>query len=230
MNEILSANDVILVVDDEMFTRFMTHELLQRIGGPRVLSARDLAEARGHLNGPEAGAVRLALLDVQLPDGTGLELLRDIRCGRLAAASDLPVMIVTGQDSLGVAAAAIALDVDAFVGKPLSADSLRDHLGYLLGTHRLVEGPEYYSTIDIGGISAPAVPLPAAQHPADAVGVEWNELTPGVRIVCDILGPAGELLVQRNTVLTERLIRLLHGLKNAGMALDTIFIEAGHGG
>lgn len=217
------SKEEILIVDDEMFSRFMTTELFQRVGQPHIVSCRNQTEAMDYLTGDNAARLRLAVLDIQLPDGTGLDILRAIRCGQVAAPHDLPVMIVTGQDSLGVVAAAMALDVDAFMAKPLSASGLRDHLSYLLETPRQLSCAGDYAKIDISGIGpAPGVPR---DPPPGATKVACRDLCPGMRLAVDIQAPTGELLVQRNTVMSERLIRLLHGLVSAGLPLGDLHVE-----
>lgn len=213
----------ILIVDDEMFSRFMTTELFQRVGQPHIVSCRNQAEAMDYLTGDGAARLRLAVLDIQLPDGTGLDILRAIRCGQVAAPHDLPVMIVTGQDSLGVVAAAMALDVDAFMAKPLSAAGLRDHLTYLLQSPRQLASAGDYAKVDISGVG-PAPDMPQ-DPPPGAIKVASRDLCPGMRLAVDIQAPTGELLVQHNTVLSERLIRLLHGLESAGLPLGDLHVE-----
>ena len=65
----------ILVVDDEKTLRYALQEGLSE-EGYRVETAGDVAEAWERLAREE---YHLALLDQKLPDGNGLELLRDIR-------------------------------------------------------------------------------------------------------------------------------------------------------
>ncbi|KAF0221217.1 MAG: CheY-like [Rhodospirillaceae bacterium] len=228
---ILKRSESILIVDDEMFSRFMTAELFQRIGQPNIVSRRSQAEAMDYLRQEDAALLRLAVLDVQLPDGTGLDILRAIRCGRVAAPHDLPVMIVTGQDSLGVVAAAMALDVDFFLAKPLVAASLRDYLTFLLNTPRKLSTAADYARIDVSGIGTIAVPGNDGD-PGDlgpAITVACRDLCPGMRLAADVMAPTGELLVQRHTVLSERLIRLLHGLESAGLPVGALHIEVTDG-
>lgn len=217
------SKEEILIVDDEMFSRFMTTELFQRIGQPHITSRRNQAEAMEYLMGNDADRLRLAVLDIQLPDGSGLDILRAIRCGQVAAPHDLPVMIVTGQDSLGVVAAAMALDVDAFMAKPLSAGGLREHLTFLLDSPRQLATASDYAKVDISGIGHP--PGMPQDVPPQATKVACLDLCPGMRLAVDIQAPTGELLVQHSTVLSERLIRLLHGLESAGLPLGDLYVE-----
>lgn len=81
----------ILLVDDEPHVPLLVRPLLERLG-VSVQTARTLAEARRSLARQRPDGV---LLDLHLPDGSGLELLRELR-----AASDtrtLPILVLTGE-------------------------------------------------------------------------------------------------------------------------------------
>jgi two-component system catabolic regulation response regulator CreB len=81
----------ILLVDDEPHVPLLVRPLLERLG-VSVQTARTLAEARRSLARQRPDGV---LLDLHLPDGSGLDLLRELR-----AASDtrtLPVLVLTGE-------------------------------------------------------------------------------------------------------------------------------------
>ncbi|HZI89665.1 MAG TPA: response regulator, partial [Candidatus Polarisedimenticolia bacterium] len=65
----------ILVVDDEKTLRYALEEGLSE-EGYRVVTVGDVASAQEALGREE---FHLALLDQKLPDGSGLELLREIR-------------------------------------------------------------------------------------------------------------------------------------------------------
>ena len=78
-------------------------------------------------NGKEAvQAVRdqvpdVAFVDVQMPGGSGLDALAEIR----AIAPDLPVMVMTAYGSLETAKKAIELGAFDYLGKPLELDQIR---------------------------------------------------------------------------------------------------------
>jgi DNA-binding NtrC family response regulator len=82
----------ILVVDDEKGIRAGLTTALAR-AGHRAVPAASLAEARARL--ADAGALDCALVDIRLKDGSGLDLLREIREG---ARRDLPVIVATAFD------------------------------------------------------------------------------------------------------------------------------------
>lgn len=90
-----------------------------------VESAGDLATARARL------AVRahdVVLTDLQLPDGTGIELAREVRAQR----ANVAVVILTGAPDLDSAIEAVRLGAVRYLRKPVSAGELRQVVGEAL--------------------------------------------------------------------------------------------------
>jgi DNA-binding NarL/FixJ family response regulator len=73
------SGDVIsvLLVEDDAPTRWRLHDALATAF--EVTSAATLAEARAALATPERAASRVLLTDLQLPDGHGTDLIREVR-------------------------------------------------------------------------------------------------------------------------------------------------------
>ncbi len=218
-----APDDVVMVADDEMFTRFIIEEILQGLGKPKVLTARDGVEAEAALSGPDAGRVRLATLDFNMPNRNGLEVLKSLRCGRLGAPRGTPVIMITGMDDLTLAGAALALDVDAFLHKPVSSSDLFYHLAVMDAPDRECKSVEAYEAIPIDMV-AEAMPADSGDVSA-LVRVELRDLTAGMVLARDIGTPNGALLVARGTQITNRMARLLHGLAAGGLPLDFVFVE-----
>jgi CheY-like chemotaxis protein len=112
----------LLIVDDHDMSRSLLHAIVSRSQHARLKDARtadaaSLAEARAAL---AAGQFDVVLLDVHLPDGSGLDLLVD-----LAATQPRPVVIaLTGGVLPHQRAAALNAGCDAFLDKPFLADDL----------------------------------------------------------------------------------------------------------
>ncbi|WP_428940503.1 response regulator [Fontivita pretiosa] len=111
----------VLVVDDEPVTVELVHDVIGRAGEYRVLSARDLAEARQIL---ATEKVDLLLADVHLPDGNGMELLPQLRQRNPAAAA----VVITGQPSISGAIHALRAGVVDFLPKPFTAEHLLERV------------------------------------------------------------------------------------------------------
>jgi len=104
------VNHQILIVEDDPLLRRGMCALL-RPHGHALVAAGTVAEARAHL---AAGPPSHAIVDLNLPDGTGADVVREIRGRGLPAR----VMILTGSPDADLVAAARALGVDAVVAKP----------------------------------------------------------------------------------------------------------------
>jgi DNA-binding NtrC family response regulator len=100
----------VLVVDDEDGVRSGLRRFLT-LSGFEVSEARDCAEA---VEAASRSAPEAAIVDYNLPDGSGVELLARLK----AAAADLPVIVLTGHGSIELAVQAIKEGAEQFLTKP----------------------------------------------------------------------------------------------------------------
>jgi DNA-binding NarL/FixJ family response regulator len=151
-----------LVVDDHALIRDAMHDLLGALQpGVEVLTAMNAVQARQALcEHPDIG---LVLLDLNLPDADGLELLAEWRDEHPATA----VVVLSGNHDPATARAALAGGASGFIPKSDSRDVLLRALALVLA----------------GGVYVPAFALQAAalrtfsrgrpavgRRPADAPG------------------------------------------------------------
>ena len=118
----------LLVVDDEPHIGLLLRPHLEHVGY-RVSLARTLGQARGVLADPRT-PVDALLLDLHLPDGSGLDLLRDLRGA--AATRSLPVIVLTAEGEDRVLDEAEQLG-SALLTKPFSPTKLVARIATLLG-------------------------------------------------------------------------------------------------
>jgi len=118
----------ILVVDDEPHIGLLLRPHLEHLGY-RVSLARTIAAARTILETPSA-PVDLLLLDIHLPDGSGLDLLRRLR--GTPEHGTLPVLVLTGEGEDRVLGAVRMLDA-GLLTKPFSPSKLVARVAALLG-------------------------------------------------------------------------------------------------
>jgi two-component system response regulator PilR (NtrC family) len=107
----------VLVVDDEADLRELLELTLLKMGLD-VDSAENLAQARALLAGTE---YQLVLTDMRLPDGLGLELVREVT----AAYKNTPVAVVTAFGSADNAVVALKAGAFDYISKPVALDQLR---------------------------------------------------------------------------------------------------------
>jgi two-component system response regulator PilR (NtrC family) len=130
----------VLVVDDEADLRELLEITLLKMGLD-VDSAENLAAARALLAQAEYA---LVLTDMRLPDGLGLELVREVA----AASRNTPIAVVTAYGSTDNAVVALKAGAFDYISKPVALDQLR-----LMVTSAL-------------RLNAPAAEAPSAAQPA----------------------------------------------------------------
>ena len=106
----------IVIVDDEPNIGLSLQLILER-EGYTVLICRSAAEFRARITAYRADA---CLLDVRLPDGNGIDLLRLLRQND----SRVPVIMISGHGTIGDAVEATRAGAFDFLEKPLSRDKV----------------------------------------------------------------------------------------------------------
>lgn len=116
----------ILVADDSRFQLTLLSSALRQKGF-EVVVAEDALQA-GML------ALRAApdamVLDINMPGGTGIEVLKRLR--RSTKTRHIPVIVVSGSDDSDVRQTAMELGVVEFLSKPVDLDQLGKKLSDLL--------------------------------------------------------------------------------------------------
>jgi len=110
----------VLVVDDERNIR-RTLQLVLEGDGYRVLTAESAMAALAILASPDS-PVDLAILDVKLPDLSGLDLLERIR--KDDATRELPIVVISGHATVNDAVHAVKLGASDFFEKPLARERI----------------------------------------------------------------------------------------------------------
>ncbi len=141
----------------------------------------------------------IILLDMKLPDGNGLELLRSLKATDCSAS----IVIMTGWGSIANAVEAIKLGAEQYLPKPLSLEELNSLMGRILETRKIrIENVYYRRLLD---------------HPIVGVSMETQKLHHLVDLMAEnadttalLLGESGtgkELVareIHRRSVRSER--------------------------
>jgi PAS domain S-box-containing protein len=109
-------NARILVIDDEEAIRF-TFERFLKTEGHIVATAVSCSEAWTRIN---ETSFDLIFADIILDDGTGVDLLREIRGRGLSC----PVIMITGNPSIETAAESVRLGAFDYIPKPINQEAL----------------------------------------------------------------------------------------------------------
>jgi len=124
-----SRNEQILVVDDDEVIRWTLREALQSWGFATV-EAGLAAEAVKQFQAELPAAV---LLDIDLPDGSGLDVLREIKREHPEAI----VIMITGNVQIDNTISALRGGAYDFIAKPISLEELRVTLRNAIETRHL---------------------------------------------------------------------------------------------
>jgi len=126
---------ILLVEDESLFANAVSKRLGK--AGYKCRISGTLAEAQRQIN---TGAVELVLLDMRLPDGSGLDFLARLR---ESEAADIPVVVLTAYGELQDAVAAMKLKALDYLKKPIDLDELLITLEKALKRVELTRRLEY---------------------------------------------------------------------------------------
>src|ERR1700727_2687807 len=119
-----STSSHVLIADDERSIRLMLEAGL-KLNGFRVTTVSTGSKA---LEVARNGGINAVLSDIYMPDGGGLDLLKNLR----QIDPTIPIILMTAQGSVEAAVRAIAEGATDFIGKPFDVaavvELLRGHL------------------------------------------------------------------------------------------------------
>lgn len=127
----------LLLVDDDQDILDMVREYLER----DAFSVLTATRCRSALQITETRKFSLAVLDMRLPDGNGLDLMREMRARR-----DVPVIVLSGLHEDADKIIAIEAGADDYLTKPFSLRELRARINAVLRRSR-PSGPAAPKTV-----------------------------------------------------------------------------------
>jgi two-component system response regulator RegA len=155
---VAAAKHVLLIDDDEVFTRVLA----------RALSARGFVtstaqNARDALALCRAQAPQFAVLDLKLGADNGLTLIPELK----AIVPNLRILLLTGYASIATAVEAIKRGAHDYLAKPVDADAVAQAL---LGTKGAKPGDAFLQT------QSSSTPLAAPDAPPPLKRLEWEHI------------------------------------------------------
>jgi FixJ family two-component response regulator len=119
---------IVFVVDDEPAVGVSIKRLLQSVG----LEARYLSSADEFLRAKRPDAPGCLVLDVRLPDLSGLDLQQELTKANV----DLPVIFITGHADISMAVRAMKAGAVEFLTKPFREQELLEAVQRAISRHR----------------------------------------------------------------------------------------------
>jgi YesN/AraC family two-component response regulator len=220
----------VIVADDEPFNLSIIIRMMRELGCQDILSAATGGEALQKITGDSS--VDMAVLDFNMPIANGLQILKQIRTGALSVRRETHVLMLTGSSDFGLVGAAMALDVDAFIIKPVSLQAMAGRLEKVFGQRAELKDKADYERIDIEAVSQRllsrkpvglARPKTELKKAVTGIPVRLDAVKPGAILSEDVRSPNGELLLGKATMLTERLIRRLVELQTM-LKLEYVYV------
>lgn len=212
----------VVVADDEQFIRTLVMRMIRDLGCEDVQGACNGREAMEQLRGGNPCRVML-LSDFGMPDTDGLSAVKLIRTGKAGCRNDTPVVMLTGHADSGLVTAAMSLDIDGFLIKPVSVDKLAARLLHIRDEPRVVDAADSYEHVDVQAIRDRIIrrePLGKVRPPTakpiapKVMQLRLHEIRPGQVLAADVKTPAGECLLAAGVTLNERHLRRLGELSD----------------
>ncbi|QPC42170.1 sigma-54-dependent Fis family transcriptional regulator [Kaustia mangrovi] len=125
---------VILIVDDDPAQRRILESMIRRFGY-ETLAGDSGQSAIDILAGPQGKDVALLILDLEMPDIDGMEVLAYLSAHR----KELPVIIQTVHGSIETVVKAMRAGADDFVAKPVNPERVKVSIQNLMRVNALSE-------------------------------------------------------------------------------------------
>lgn len=144
-NPNLSATRHILLLDDVNLMCQFLNETLRTIPNVECHTASRIASAEGTLS---RVPVSMAIIDLNLPDGSGLDIVKLIRKGEGKGEHDIPILIFSGNTYKEAVTECLQFKVTDFIVKPIVAMELRKRVEMHLNSHKNLEPAQFFQEID----------------------------------------------------------------------------------
>lgn len=125
----IEPGETLLIVDDEEAPRTTLVDILDALGYT-CMAASDLKQAMGLL---DQHSIDLVLTDLQMPGGSGLDLIEAVR----KVDDSIPVILITGYPSINSAVDAMKRGAVDFIAKPFDMETVKYNVSKALEERRL---------------------------------------------------------------------------------------------
>jgi response regulator of citrate/malate metabolism len=151
---VADADLTVLVVDDDFRVANMHAEIVKTLAGFTVAATVNSLEAARKVD-----AVDLALVDVYLPDGSGIDLIRELRCDS---------MVLSAATEASAIRAAVSAGAVSYLVKPFASTDLAARLAGYARYRKILAAPNLTSTDVDAALDALRPRIAASQQAAVA--------------------------------------------------------------
>ncbi len=224
----------VLIADDDSFSRTIVTRMLSTLDAEAIIEATGGASALAALRDANQ-PLDLAIVDFRMPELNGLQLLKATRVGATAQERNLRMVMLTSSADYGLLGAAMALDVDAFLTKPVTLAAMAERLARVLEQWASMKPRSSYAAVDINSVAGRLLksrgtifkPQPAEPAPArKGVATKLYAAKAGMVLAESIYGPNRELVLAEDICLSERMIKRLIEVREI-LDIDTIYVVKG---
>lgn len=152
----------LILEDDDLIAELLETVVAGLYSGVSVVLAETLGEA---LSQVKNNRFDLYIADRNLPDGSGLELVRQIR----ELDREVPIVMVSSRSDRESVLQAAHYGIDGYMTKPLDVASLHERLGKLLKVDQTAEAPDLETLLRDS--LEEVIQLPSDVDPADILGL-----------------------------------------------------------
>ncbi len=134
----------VLAVDDIQLMCHFVYEAIMELKGFNCITASDYYTSEALL---QSTPVDMAILDIKLRDGSGLELAKNIRKGLYNCNNDIPIFIFTGNAYQKEIAGCVKYDINSILVKPCNLSTIQKRVLGNLKQLMKVADADHYQTI-----------------------------------------------------------------------------------
>lgn len=128
----------LLVVEDEPAIRNLIVAILKAGGHQDIVTAGNAEEALHYVFRDAGLHIQLALVDLVLPNASGLTLIRKIRSAKAAYRRTMPVVVLTGRTDTETYKMAARRGIQGYLIKPIAPDLLVQTVEQVLSSRGIV--------------------------------------------------------------------------------------------
>lgn len=123
-------NITCLIVDDDKFSRTFIKTALYQIG---IKSIKEAATAKEAVEQLANYKIDLVLLDQQMPDKSGIELVHDLKQNSTNGINNIPIIMITVDTKEKTVLDAKNLGIKEYLVKPISPNALKKRICNVFG-------------------------------------------------------------------------------------------------